>query len=261
MSDYDILLTDPVNPDRLMSWTWGTVQDDLTVVLDTDVSPIPTTTPALVPLYPGQRVRVDQRGRSRCIVGENALPAQVPDEGLADEYITPGRYAVRNGASADLAHGFPEDGVSGWLEVLGDGQMVLQRYTTYGGRVWQRRYGAGEWGQWTRIDHQPYVPPGPPAWETPAPRNGWEHYTSFGNFQYRLEGDVVRLRGVVRGGKVGSGTPIATLPPACRPSSTRLCLASYGSDGVDLRIGADGSVYVNSGTPSYVSLEGVTYVL
>lgn len=102
----------------------------------------------------------------------------------------------------------------------------------------------------------------PAVWQSVALQNGWEHYTSFGSLRVRREGDVVRLSGVVRNGATGLDTPICTLPPAFRPARTCLLAGWAGTQTVDLRVAADGRLYVNSSDPiSWVSAEGLTYTI
>lgn len=101
--------------------------------------------------------------------------------------------------------------------------------------------------------------PGPGRWSVTELQHGWQHYTSFGSLAWRLEGDVVRLTGAVRDGTAGPDTPITVLPADARPSTTRLITARYADTMVDARVSPDGALYINTGTPGYVTFEGTTY--
>lgn len=257
---YDLLIPGKEKEDFL-KWGWGTVQDDMTIVMDIDGSIIPSNDiDSLVQLYPGQRVNLDRYGTSLRATGTLKTPSFFPGGDSADQYISPGTYVVRVGAEATIGNGFPKEDGAGWLEVFGDEIMILQRYTYFSTmEVWQRFMGINlVWSSWRRID---YLEQPKPQLEYPTLINGWSGYSSFGSPRFKVVDDVVTIFGAARYGTPGIDTPLWVMPPHARPSSTRLLLANAGSATHDFRVGADGSVYMNdsSATFNYISFEGISY--
>lgn len=245
---------------------WGTVLDDHSVALDADMGIVPADASSLVATYPGQRVTVDQYGKGLRISGELKSPVIFPAGDNADLYISPAEYSVRKGSEATLANGFPKNGGSGWLEVLGDADMILQRFTYFSSpmEVWQRsRTSAGVWSAWRQIDNVPTPPPTPAPFQTPVLLNGWAEYVGFGTPRFKVEDGMVYLFGTVRYGTPGPNTPIWIMPPEATPSGTRFITGADRAVMHDLRITKDGKFYVYdpNATFGYITFEGRFYSL
>lgn len=98
-------------------------------------------------------------------------------------------------------------------------------------------------------------------WTSPTLINSW---TNFGS-PYALAGyykdglDIVHLRGLIKGGSVG--TTIFALPIGYRPSAREAFLTFCGASSVTARIDVDssGTVQFMSGATDYVSLSSVSF--
>lgn len=92
-------------------------------------------------------------------------------------------------------------------------------------------------------------------------QNGWEDYETgtkpnYTRGEYRKVGDVVQLRGLLRG---GTANPITTLPAGFRPPAD-LIFCTMSSDAhkrIDVR--SDGSIHTRGGIPTWVSVSGVSW--
>ena len=106
-----------------------------------------------------------------------------------------------------------------------------------------------------------------PKWITPTLQNGWVSYGS----PYEPPGyymdvhGIVHLRGLVKSGTVGAGTPIFTLPAPYVPPYT-VVVPSVSVDAFcEIRVGASGdgigagSVIASNGTNTWVSLAGISF--
>lgn len=74
---------------------------------------------------------------------------------------------------------------------------------------------------------------------------------------FRSQDGIVYLRGLIKSGTVGQTA--FTLPAGYRPTRRMICVAiSNGAIGrVDIE--ADGSVVINAGNNTYVSLDGISF--
>jgi hypothetical protein len=95
---------------------------------------------------------------------------------------------------------------------------------------------------------------GDAAWTYPALAGGWLNYgAGFSNAGYKMVGDFVVLRGVV---KSGAGT-IFTLPVGYRPAVSCDFAAGSASAFASVRVAADGSVSQSAGSNAGLSLDGI----
>lgn len=99
------------------------------------------------------------------------------------------------------------------------------------------------------------------AWTLPTLQNGWTHFGGiFTGAYYRKVGDEVQLRGLVKNGTVGAGTPIFTLPVGFRPLAYEIfVILTYNNVAGRLNVGADGTVACETGNTNFVSLGGVRF--
>ena len=107
----------------------------------------------------------------------------------------------------------------------------------------------------------------PTPWTNPTLTNGWTQAN--GRVSYRKVGDVVSLRGSVRGGT--AGTAMMTLPVGFRPAyNEQFATVSYaevgggnGWVGVELDLTTDGnliySIYNTASSMAYVALTAVIF--
>ena len=240
-----------------MEYEWGRVQDDGRVLIDQESTPLPASVSSLVALYPGQRVLVLRYGRGVVVVGSfQHGPVQIGLGQSADEFLYPGQYLAADGEFVATSEGFPVTGEAGWLEVAGDGEQVLQRFTSSAtGTAYTRRRLGGVWQAWAS------AAPAPGPWTNLPISSPWESYSGFGEFAYRLEGDVVRLSGTVRYGTGTEAEPFTTLPAEARPRTSRLVTMTTAAGGALGYVTTEGVVYLNGTIPtgSWVSVEGITY--
>lgn len=99
------------------------------------------------------------------------------------------------------------------------------------------------------------------AWIAPTLINSWSNhsasYASAG--YYKDNSDVVRLRGLIKGGSAGSN--MFVLPTGYRPSSREVFLVFCGVMMMTARIDVDSSGIVQfvTGSNDYVSLSGISF--
>jgi hypothetical protein len=98
------------------------------------------------------------------------------------------------------------------------------------------------------------------SWQTPTLQSGWENYGSgynpVGYFKDSL--GIVHLRGVVENGT--EETTIFTLPAAYRPAHRELhAVETYQNVNGRIDIKANGDVWVRTGSPDWISLDGITF--
>ena len=110
------------------------------------------------------------------------------------------------------------------------------------------------------------IPDTPPGW-TPitAFTNGWQNFDTTRTAQYRKIGDEVTMRGVLKGGTVGYGTPMFNLPSGFRPPTGRdedWVVRAAGAP-ANLTVFANGNVSVtdnaSGASATYVYLNGVRW--
>jgi hypothetical protein len=91
-------------------------------------------------------------------------------------------------------------------------------------------------------------------------QNGWVNYTALATpvASYRLQANVLRLRGTVTG---GSGATIVILPSGYRPTAIlNFAAASYNPTGTAIPLDITSAGLVTVGTTGYnVSLDGITF--
>jgi hypothetical protein len=103
------------------------------------------------------------------------------------------------------------------------------------------------------------------GWVTPALGASWVYFGG-GMAQpgYRLVGDVVQVRGVIKSGSTGTGSPIFTLPVDLRPTGgTETFVVSAGPGAARVEVFWTGGVYVlgylGGGTNAQLDLSGVRF--
>ena len=96
----------------------------------------------------------------------------------------------------------------------------------------------------------------------PAFQNGWTNYGSVFNTAgyFKDSMGIVHLKGLVRGGTIGINRAIFTLPAGYRPEKEELhpVITSETAMG-RLDIETDGKVVAYQGSPSWYSLDGITF--
>jgi hypothetical protein len=118
--------------------------------------------------------------------------------------------------------------------------------------------------------HSEYINTTPSAWITPTLVNGWSHWGSgYPNGQYRLNGDVVEFRGLIKvTNTLASGLTIFTLPAGYRPTAGTAVLVALGSNGTTevmkrINVSTAGAVVMSGGFSfagtSWLSLEGLRF--
>lgn len=124
----------------------------------------------------------------------------------------------------------------GYLQVNthpNDENFAMQIYIPHNTDVMymRRKMNTYGWQPWTVF--KPGNVPVSSEWETATLKEGWQHYTNFGNVQYsRTSEGIVFIRGTCRRGKTTKETVLFTLPEKCRPSVGLFKKAlnnSYGS--------------------------------
>ncbi|NVJ13122.1 hypothetical protein [Myxococcus sp. AM010] len=103
------------------------------------------------------------------------------------------------------------------------------------------------------IVQEPTLPP-------PVVHGSWEPYTDNGRGRvtyYKDSTGRVHLEGAITGGTIG--TNALTLPARCRPPATRDFAVATSTGYGRVTVTADGVVIVASGSPAWVSLNGVSF--
>ncbi|HUT46930.1 MAG TPA: hypothetical protein VMX36_11640 [Sedimentisphaerales bacterium] len=103
------------------------------------------------------------------------------------------------------------------------------------------------------------------AWQNVAAnkfQSGWVNYggpyNPAGYFKDSL--GIVHLRGLVKGGAVGTNATIFTLPSGYRPQNQELQVTiTNGNASCRIDIAKDGRVIPSSGSPGWFSLDGITF--
>jgi len=154
-------------------------------------------------------------------------------------------------------------------------KQVATELTASNPRVFVRTRTGGTWNAWYQVS-------GPVAWIAPTFTNSWVNYGSgFQSAGYRIVGDMVQLRGLIKSGTLGLAA--FTLPAGYRPTANLLLsgvisvhaaqatsAASAGTAhthtfgvndyGGRVDIGTTGSVTINSnGANGFVSLDGMSF--
>ena len=99
------------------------------------------------------------------------------------------------------------------------------------------------------------------VWLTPTLGNGWVNFGGgFQNAAYRRDGNVVRLKGLIKSGTIGAGA--FTLPAGYRPGGTHMASAVDGSNTPAARVDVapGGQVTPQTGNNAFISLDGITFV-
>lgn len=104
-----------------------------------------------------------------------------------------------------------------------------------------------------------------PAWTAPTFTNAWVNYDAGVTFTvagyYRAPSGRVYLKGLVKDGTVGGGTPIFTLPVGCRPPKEHI-FATLSADALGhVRVRSDGTVVALApSVNTWVSLDGLSFL-
>jgi hypothetical protein len=172
---------------------------------------------------------------------------------------TTGAFQQNATASATLALHYPS-AIAGLLEVhAATTTMIYQRYTAYNGgnnRTWVRNfYSTSLWSAWFEV----FVAT---PWINATLENAWVTYsTGFDVAQYRMLGDKVELRGLIKNGTATA--TMLTLPVGYRPLKDQIfiCWSNTGFARVD--VAAVGSVrvaaYGTGGSNVFVSLANLSF--
>ncbi|MDF2652326.1 MAG: hypothetical protein K0Q73_8131, partial [Paenibacillus sp.] len=95
--------------------------------------------------------------------------------------------------------------------------------------------------------------------------NSWVNYDSLGweGASYIKEGNgIVHLGGMIKNGTAAAGTVLFQLPEPYRPLKARKFRVASSAAGVsEIEVQPDGDVVLNSGTNTYVSLNGISYTV
>lgn len=103
------------------------------------------------------------------------------------------------------------------------------------------------------------------TWIQPTLLNSWANFSADHGFEwaaYRMIGDIVYLRGLIKNGTVGGGVPIFTLPAGYRPLHQHLFGIMTDTAGPilgRLDIAPTGDVILSSGGNGFASLSGVQF--
>lgn len=99
------------------------------------------------------------------------------------------------------------------------------------------------------------------SWKDATLLNGWVNYGApFTPASYCIDTlGIVRLRGLVKSGTIGESTPIFQLPAGFLPPYTYIFVISSNLAFGEVRVDAQGNVYAESGSNSYVSLDGISF--
>lgn len=93
-------------------------------------------------------------------------------------------------------------------------------------------------------------------------RNGWQHYSSYGNLQYRREGDTVYLRGNIQSGSNAYDVVTFVLPAGYRPTGRTIYMRALNNDYKDaiLVIYGNGEVRTRAGcTPNWLNFDNISF--
>ena len=180
-----------------------------------------------------------------------------------NDFVTSGIYVQPVAANATLANGYPvaEAGylTNGGAPALG---MAMQTYTTLGTLTqYGRRMESGTWTAWAPLDS------GSGNWNTLSLLNGWEvaDALSYPVLQYKVTGNQVHLRGMIKHSTTSTVGIIANMPSGTRPLKMLILTAMTSGGLARIDVGANGDLWVQGyragGNGSYVSLTGLTYWL
>jgi len=102
------------------------------------------------------------------------------------------------------------------------------------------------------------------SWVTPTLLNSWVDFGgAFATAQYRKDSfGVVHLKGLIKDGTTTSATVLFTLPTGHRPTLQRVFVTSTSTAGTSARVDveADGDVSIQSGSATYLSLDGISFL-
>lgn len=93
-------------------------------------------------------------------------------------------------------------------------------------------------------------------------RNGWQHYSNYGNLQYRRDGDTVYLRGNIQSGSNAYDVVAFVLPAGYRPTGRTIYMRALNNDYKDaiLVIYGNGEVRTRAGcTPNWLNFDNISF--
>lgn len=154
-------------------------------------------------------------------------------------------------AQADTS--FP---VTGMLVTFRNDDKVIQRLSSDDPAAFSEPYmrlGHGEiWRSWSGVRHSPLL------------QNGWgEHAAWTANpAYYRDASGRVHLEGNIAGGSTDNNTVLFNLPPEFRPQFYEYFTVREGvtTDVVGLYVNASGNVVLQSRSPEWLSLSGISFL-
>jgi hypothetical protein len=117
---------------------------------------------------------------------------------------------------------------------------------------------------WVLIRGSQIVALGPEstAWISPTMLNSWTWFTGvYTHPKYRRVGDRVELKGLVKSGTVGAGTPLFVLPVGFRPPEETILTTSSNDLYAQVRVTTAGNVACVVGSTVWVSLDGLSFPL
>lgn len=100
-------------------------------------------------------------------------------------------------------------------------------------------------------------------WTNCSLLHNWEHYSTFGSVQARLNQGMVEMRGAMRYGNFTADRTVVQLPAGHFPSRQRPLTAHFTDTGFDIRALPDGAIqfFGANGPANWVSFEGVRFSL
>src|SRR5207247_3142301 len=95
----------------------------------------------------------------------------------------------------------------------------------------------------------------------PSLLNGWTNYSPAHQEAafFKDPFGFVHLNGVIKGGKVGGGSPILVLPPSYRPAKYILFSVTAAGQHGEAQVAANGNVTLQSGGNAWLSLNGISF--
>lgn len=102
---------------------------------------------------------------------------------------------------------------------------------------------------------------GDAAWIAVTFQNAWVNFGApYFGASYRRIADHVFLRGVVKAGTVGSGTPVFTLPAGYRPAVQIITACATNNNVIGRwNVNTDGTVALNTGSNVWAILDGLCF--
>jgi len=237
--------------------------------LDTTVTTLPASTSTKTTLTlscftaVGRRYRINFVMRATSAASQAYAACQLYKDGSGQYPVVGDRYmqVTTPGYCGVNVHWYVDgdDATHTWDVYMQPGTVAVATYPAPGGLFYIEDVGPNTYPALP-------LPTTYQAW-TPITnfQNNWVNFDTARTAQYRKIGDEVKMRGVVKGGTVGYGTPMFNLPVGFRPVTGRdedWVVRAAGAP-ANLTVFANGNVSVvdNTGGQSvtYVYLNGVSF--